>query len=97
VEFTFHVSSAGYYRIKGWVYAPDTARDSFFVKVNGGPANGYAWHVLRNTTYAQDYVRDGVGGNPVEIWLEKESTATVSVYQREAQTRLDKIELELVE
>jgi hypothetical protein len=98
VEFTFHVSSAGYYRIKGWVYAPDTARDSFFVKINGNPANGYAWHVLRNTTYSQDYVRDGVGSTPVEIWLDnkEEPTTTVTVYQREAQTRLDKIELELV-
>ena len=97
VEYTFHVSSAGYYRIKAWVYAPDSARDSFFVKVNGNPAGGYTWHVLQNTTYAQDYVRDGVGGNPVEIWLDgKEPTITVTVYQREAQTRLDKIELELV-
>jgi len=96
VEFTFDVSATGYYRIKGWIYAPDGSRDSFFIKVNANPPAGYEWHVLRNTTYAQDYVRDGVGGNPVEIWLEKESTATVSVYQREAQTRLDKIELELV-
>jgi len=97
VEFTFSVSNAGYYRIKGWVYAPDGSRDSFFVKVNGEPAAGYEWHVLQNTTYAPDYVRDGVGGNPVEIWLDgKEPTTTVTVYQREAQTRLDKIKLELV-
>jgi hypothetical protein len=97
VEFIFNISETGYYRIKGWVYALDSGRDSFFVKVNGYPSSGYEWHVLRNTEYAQDYVRDGVGGNPVEILLDKESTATVSVYQREAQTRLDKIELELVE
>ena len=97
VEFTFNVSNAGYYRIKGWVYAPDGTRDSFFVKVNGKPSAGYEWHVLQNTTYAPDYVRDGVGGNPVEIWLDgKEPATTVTVYQREAQTRLDKIELELV-
>ena len=98
VEFTFNVSTAGYYRIKGWVYAPDGIRDSFFVKVNGKPAGGYEWHVLQNTMYAPDYVRDGVGGNPVEIWLDgKEPATTVTVYQREAQTRLDKIKLELVE
>jgi len=97
VEYTFNVSNAGYYRIKGWVYAPDGSRDSFFVKVNGKPAAGYEWHVLQNTTYAPDYVRDGVGGNPVEIWLDgKEPATTVTVYQREAQTRLDKIKLELV-
>jgi len=98
VEFTFSVSNAGYYRIKGWVYAPDGSRDSFFVKVDDKPAAGYEWHVLRNTAYAPDYVRDGVGGNPVEIWLDnkEEPTTTVTVYQREVQTRLDKIELELV-
>ena len=97
MEFTFNVSATGYYRIKGWIYAPDSARDSFFVKVNGNPAAGYVWHVLQNTTYAQDYVRDGVGAEPVEVRFEEKSTATVSVYQREAETRLDKIELELVE
>jgi hypothetical protein len=97
VEFTFNVSNAGYYRIKGWVYAPDASRDSFFVKVNDKPAAGYEWHVLQNMAYASDYVRDGVGSNPVEIWLDgKEPTTTVTVYQREAQTRLDKIKLELV-
>ena len=52
------------YRIKGWVYAPDGKRDSFFVKVNGSPTNGYAWHVLLNATYAQDYVREGCECTP---------------------------------
>ena len=97
VEFTFNISETGYYRIKGWVYAPDSARDSFFVKVNDNPTAGYEWHVLRNTEYAQDYVRDGVGSDPVEIWLDKkEPTVKVTVYQREAGTRLDKIELKLI-
>ena len=97
VEFTFNVSNGGNYRIKGWVYAPDGSRDSFFVKVNDQPSAGYEWHVLQNTTYAPDYVRDGVWGrDPVEIRLNENSTATVTVYLREAQTRLDKIELELV-
>ena len=97
VEFTFNVSSAGNYRIKGWVYAPDGSRDSFFVKVNDQPSAGYEWHVLQNTTYASDYVRDGVWGtDPVEVRLNENSAATVTVYLREAQTRLDKIELELV-
>ena len=97
VEFTFNVSTAGYYRIKGWVYAPDGITGFFLCKGKWQPlqtdTNGMS---CSNTTYAQDYVRDGVGTDPVEIWLEKESTATVTVYQREAQTRLDKIELELV-
>jgi hypothetical protein len=95
VEYTFNVSSPGNYRIRAWVYAPDTARDSFFVKVNDSPSDGYTWHVLRNTVYSQDYVRDGVGTDPVEIWLDKKPT-TVTVYQREAGTRLDRIELEPV-
>ena len=96
LEFTFNVSSAGNYRIRAWVYAPDGAHDSFLLKVNGNPANGYEWHVLQNTIYSQDYVRDGVvGTDPVEIWLAAEP-ATVTVYQREAGTRLDRIELEPV-
>ena len=96
IEFTFKVSSTGNYRIKAWVYAPDGAHDSFLVQVNGIPSAGYAWHVLQNTTYAQDYVRDGVGAEPVEIRLNENSTTTVTVYQREAGTRLDKIELESI-
>ncbi len=95
VEFTFNVTISGNYRIRAWVYAPDSARDSFLVKVNGSPTDGYIWHVLQNTAYSQDYVRDGVGTDPVEIWLDKKAT-TVTVYQRESGTRLDRIELEPV-
>ena len=89
------MSETGFW-YKAWVYAPDGAHDSFLVRVNGNPAAGYIWHVLQNTTYAQDYVRDGVGAEPVEVRFEEKATATVTFYQREAGTRLDKIELELV-
>ena len=96
VTFTFNIANPGTYRIKGTVYAPNGSDDSFWVKVNGEPAGGYLWDVLQNTSYQQDYVNDRNGADPVEVSL-KAGPSTVTIYLREDGTRLDKIELELVE
>lgn len=56
ITFTFKNVAAGQYKIKGWVYAAHGDDDSFFVKVDGGPAGGYLWDTLINTAYQADYV-----------------------------------------
>ena len=95
VVYTFNLLKAGTYQIKGTIYAANGSDDSFWIKVNGNPADGYLWDVLQNTGYQQDYVNDRNGADPVEVSLE-EGLNTVTVYLREDGTRLDRIELELV-
>jgi len=96
IEYTFDVPEAGIYRIKGWVHAANGADDSFWVRVNGRPAEGYLWDVFQNTSYQADNVNDRDSSDPVEVWLEAGEN-TVNVYLRENGTRLDKIELEPLE
>jgi len=95
MTYTFNISETGTYRIKGAVHAASGSDDSFWVQVNGEPADGYLWDVLQNTSYQKDYVNDRDGADPVEIWLPA-GVNTVSVYLREDGTRLDSIELESV-
>jgi hypothetical protein len=96
VEYTFNVPETGIYRIKGWVYAANGSDDSFWVKVNGNPSQGYLWDVSVNTNYQMDYASDRDGADPVEVMLEA-GTNVVTIYLREDGTRLDKIELEYVD
>jgi hypothetical protein len=84
------------YRIKESIYAASGSDDSFWVKVNESPGGGYLWDVLQNTSYQADYVNNRNGADPVEVWMPAGEN-TVTVYLREDGTRLDRIELELVE
>jgi hypothetical protein len=94
--YCFSVTTAGPYRIKGWVYAADGNSDSFFVRVDGSPLHGYLWDALQNTSYADDYFNDrDTAANPLEVSLGV-GNHTVVVYQRDDGTRLDKLELERV-
>jgi hypothetical protein len=90
------VQTAGTYRIKGSVIAPDTAHDSFWVKMDGeswikwnGIPLGTSWH----TAYVHDYDNDNT---VVEYDLSK-AAHTVTVAYREDGAELDTIELELVQ
>ncbi|WP_179137351.1 PASTA domain-containing protein [Candidatus Entotheonella palauensis] len=94
--YCFHVTTPGRYRIKGWVHAETWSDDSFFVRVDGLPAAGYLWDTPLNTAYGLDYVSDRDGDNPVEVLLSA-GEHTVIIWPREDGTRLDKIELELIE
>ncbi len=89
------VATAGEYRISANVYAATAGEDSFFVTLNGLPANGYLWDVLRNTTYAADYVRNRGSATPVVVSLEAGDNY-LDFYMREDGARLDKFTLELV-
>ncbi|WP_447971373.1 hypothetical protein [Nitrospira sp. M1] len=95
MEYTFQVTQAGTYRIKGWVYAANTEDDSFWVKVNEAPADGYLWDTVKTTSYTADYVNHRGGHDPVEVHLDA-GPNKVTVYLREDGTRLDKLELERV-
>ncbi len=92
--YCFSVTAAGTYHIKGKVYGADTLSDSFYVQMDGAPAAGYLWDVFPNTTYASDYVSQRSGADPVELQLAP-GQHFVSIFVREAGTRLDTLELEL--
>ena len=92
-DYCFTVATAGTYRLKGWVYAPNNADNSFFVTVDGAPAGGYLWDTLETSAYSADYLSQRGGADPVEFSLSA-GEHTVTVYKREDGTRLDKLALE---
>ncbi|MGB0384091.1 MAG: lamin tail domain-containing protein [Ardenticatenaceae bacterium] len=94
-QYCFTVDTAGTYRIKGWTYADTGSDNSFFVQVNGTPANGYKWTFPINSSYQMDHVSDANGADPVEVTLPA-GDHLVSIFLREDGARLDKLELELV-
>ena len=95
-SYCFNVTTAGTYRVKGNVYGADTLSDSFYVQVDGAPSSGYLWDILPNTTYASDFVNDRGVVDPVEVQLTA-GQHTVNVFVREDGSRLDTIELQLVD
>jgi len=95
-SYCFNVATAGTYRIKGKVYGADTLSDSFYVQVDGAPSSGYLWDILPNTTYASDFVNDRGVVDPVEVQLSA-GQHTVNLFVREDGSRLDTLELQLVD
>jgi CheY-like chemotaxis protein len=73
--------------------ADDGTSDSFYVTIDGTPANGYLWDVNQNTSYAADHISDRGGPDPIEIQLTA-GQHTIDIHGREPDTRLDTITLE---
>ena len=92
VDYCFNVTTAGTYRIDGKVYGSNNTSDSFYVRVDGGPSEGYLWDSTQNTSYQTDSVSDRGGANPVLVTLSA-GEHTISVHNREDGTRLDTISL----
>lgn len=92
VTFCMTASAAGTYRVKGWVYAPESTDDSFFVRINGQPATGYLWDAPLGTSYGPDYVRDRDESSPIEVDLTA-GEHSITVFLREDGARLDRIAL----
>jgi len=95
-EFCVNISQAGSYRIKTWVKAADKSHDSYFVRVDGQPIVAYLWDTVKGFSFAEDYVSTRGGGSYVTVNLSA-GEHTVSFYQREEETKLDKIQLEPVQ
>lgn len=94
--YCFDVPEAGTYRIKGWARSPSFGADSFFVRVDGAPSGGYNWvtRPVGQSGFLEDEVNDFGVEDPVEVSLSA-GQHTVTVYQREDGTQLDRLELEL--
>ncbi len=96
ITYCFNVATAGTYKLKGWVYGANDNDDSFFVKVDGSPSNGYYWDIQNNTSYQEDELnnQNPPVTDPVSFYLAA-GNHTIVVYLREDGTRLDKLALEL--
>lgn len=96
-EYCFTVATPGTYHLRARVYGDSGHTDSFFVRVNGSPEGAYLWDTTRNTSYATDYLSDRGKANPVVLTLDISGSHIVTVNLREDGTRLDQLELVLVE
>ena len=102
MDLCFTVAQAGTYQMFGSVYTdqPGGYSDSFFVKVDGTPVDGYVWDVPDNTLYQHSLVTNRISevplvGEAVELTLSA-GQHIVTVYNREDGARLDKFELAAV-
>jgi len=99
VEFCFTVDAPGDYYLEAITRAPDFRRDSFFVQVGDQPESAFVWHVNKSGIFKTGTVNDEstpAANRPTTYSLEA-GEHTVRFYQREEQTRLDRIELVAVQ
>ena len=87
-EYTFEIPAPGEYVIWGRVNSATTARDSFFVSVDG---NEYAlWDTQVSNTWTWDKVANRDVADPVIVYLEAGEHSLI-VKHREPLTKIDKI------
>ncbi len=86
IRFTLNQASSGSYYLFGRVYANDSSRDSYWIRVNGGTwkiwntGNGYKAFTWNETSSSRVNLVDGIN--------------TIDFAYREAEAQLDKIHLE---
>ncbi|MCB0093731.1 MAG: hypothetical protein KDE54_37845, partial [Caldilineaceae bacterium] len=89
IDACITVTEAGQYNLKGRFFGPDDARNSVFVQVDGLPLNAPTWHVPANASVYQDvYAPETFALNPGQH--------IITIYHREAGTRIDSLVLELI-
>ncbi len=91
-SYCFNIASAGDYRVETKIQGLDGQSDSFFVAVDGQPADGYLFDVGVNGSFITRSVSNRGGANPVVINLTA-GDHTISFHNREDASRLDSITL----
>ncbi|MEM7033649.1 MAG: putative Ig domain-containing protein, partial [Chloroflexota bacterium] len=91
-EFCFTITDGGTYRLVGSVWGRTGGSNSFWVTVDGQPANGYKWKLPINTGFSDRVLSDG---GEVQLSLEP-GDHTVILYLRENGSRIDTIRLEQI-
>ena len=92
---SFDVATPGQYRIDASVLSPTSSQNSFYVRVDGSPANAYLWNTPVSASWTTDAVNDGAGADPVLVVLAAGNHA-VEVIHRETGARLDWMRLVFV-
>lgn len=93
--FCIIVEEAGLYRINGSVMA-SIDDNSFYVKVDSSPWNGYVWHLPSSSVFEDATVSHHNAENQVQVRL-SEGEHVFGVYLREDGSKIDKLSLELIE
>ncbi len=102
MEYCFTVTKKGIYALKTFVAGFDDSDDSFWVRIDDNEPFPYLFSDirLRNPNpfpnFSQDYAKDRNGNDPVKVVLSP-GKHYVSFFMRESDSRLDKLELELLE
>ena len=90
--FCFDVAEAGTYRLDALVEGLDSLSDSFFVTVDGFPADGYLWDLSVTNGFETVSLSDRDGDDPVFVDLSA-GEHEIIFYQREDGARLDQVTL----
>ena len=102
MEYCFTVSEKGIYALKTFVAGFDDSDDSFWVKINDNAPFQYLFSDIRLRdpnpfpNFSEDYAKDRQGNDPVKVLLEP-GKHYISFFMRETDSRLDRLELELLE
>lgn len=86
VSLCFTVANAGRYRVNASIFAPDSSRNSFYVRIDDAPAAGITHHAPINSSV---FIEQTVAEVDLDV-----GTHTVDFFWREHDTRLDKVVLE---
>lgn len=95
VTFCVMITEAGTYRVKSHVYAQGASNDSMYVQLNDSPSDMAIWNVPQNSSYDEAHVTSAQTSEIVSYGLTA-GPHTFTFFLREDDTRLDKIELELI-
>ncbi len=90
--YCVQVPQTGMYQIKTWVDARNLAHNSFFFTIDNTPSAGYLWDLAIADGFQTDMANDRTMGDPLSFKLEA-GEHTLTVYNRESGTRLDRFEL----
>ncbi|MEM9773893.1 MAG: PQQ-binding-like beta-propeller repeat protein [Chloroflexota bacterium] len=91
-DYCFDIEEAGSYIIRGWVSSENIETDSFFVTMDGIPSQGYLWETHKSANFEEDFINDRGKSDP-QIFELSAGRHTLSIYQRENSTRLDRFEI----
>ena len=94
-EFCVTLPEDGDYKIIGRASAANNESDSFYITVDNSPAQGYLWDVPEKDAFVNDDVNDRRKSDPQIIRLAA-GEHILSVYHREPNTKLDRIEFVLL-
>jgi hypothetical protein len=98
-EFTFNVVTAGSYQIEGTILTSGAnvdESDSFYIRVDGAPANPYLWDTGEQNTFTPVLVTNRNVAGPVQVDLIA-GPHTVTIYLREDGAQLSNLRLVLIE
>lgn len=95
MSYCVNIQAPGLYQINTRTLGPDGGSDSFYVTVDGLPADGLRWNIDPSGEYEVAYIEEHNANEPYQLSLDQ-GQHTLNIYQREDGARLDWFEFELI-